>query len=146
MNITMKRLSATMVAAALLLGASACSNDEKAKDAPVETKAGDAPVENDGSGGQGPGDPAGNPGEGLDVGDALGAGEALDAIGPEGVASAMVTATGAERYEMQGDVVHLYLSPEGTINNAEMACMVANAVINEGDEVVIHDAEGETAC
>lgn len=131
MNITMKRLNATVLAAALLLGASACSSDEKAKDAPVGNRAAD---------GESPGAPAGDPGEGLDVG------EALDAVGPEGVASAMVSAMGAERYEMQGDVVHLYLSPDGMIDNAMMACIVAGSVTNEGDEVVIHDGDGETAC
>ena len=146
MNATMKRLNATVLAAALLLGASACSSDEKAKEAPLVTKAEDASVENEATDGQSPGDPAGDSGEELDVGEALGAGEALDAIGPEGVASAMVSAMGAERYEMQGDVVHLYLSPDGMIANAMMGCIVANGVINEGDEVVIHDADGETAC
>lgn len=131
MNETMKRLTGVALAAGLLLGASACSSDEKATDAPVESE---------GTGGESPAAAAGEPGEEMDI-DA-----ALDAVGPEGVASAMVTALGAERYEMEGDVVHMYLSPDGSMNNAMMACMVANGVVDEGDVVVMHDADGETTC
>lgn len=79
-----------------------------------------------------------------DVVDALDAGEALDALGVEGVADALVIALDAERYEIDGETVHLYLSdesPQGVI-----ACVAASAVVPEGTAVVVHDGTGETPC
>lgn len=137
MNDKMKRLSAAVLAVGLLLGSAACSSDEKADTTPVEGEGAAASSESPSAGAEEPGDqPAGD----------VSFDEALDAMGPEGLASAMVTAMGAERYEMVGDVVHLYLSPDGSMNNAMMACMVADSVVNEGDVVVMHDADGETTC
>lgn len=71
--------------------------------------------------------------------------EALDMVGTDAIASALVSALKAERYEIVGDVVHLYLTDTGT-SDAMMACIVANAVVSD-TAVVVHDASGtETAC
>ncbi|MEO6987774.1 MAG: hypothetical protein ABI239_03915 [Aquihabitans sp.] len=131
MNTPTKRLGATVLAAALLFGASACSSDEKAKDAPVE---------NEGTGDTQPAAAGDDQSGGMDF-EAAG-----EVIGPEGVAGALVSAMGAERYEMQGSALHLYLSPDGMIKEALSACIVAESIVSEDDVVVIHDEAGETTC
>jgi hypothetical protein len=75
-----------------------------------------------------------------------GAAETLEDLSLESVGSALVSATGADRFEIEGDVLHLYLGddsrvPEGT------ECMVVTAVLSAGDEAVVHRPDGsELSC
>ena len=71
--------------------------------------------------------------------------DALDAVGLDGKGSALVSATGADRYEVDGDVLHLYLGdgarvPEGT------ECMVVMSILSEGEQAVVHRAGAEVSC
>jgi len=71
--------------------------------------------------------------------------QALDAMGVEGIASAMVTALDADRYEMDGETVHIYLASDSR-HDSMMACIVAGSLI-EDNPVVMHAADGsEQAC
>ncbi|HWL43510.1 MAG TPA: hypothetical protein VNQ73_11250 [Ilumatobacter sp.] len=73
--------------------------------------------------------------------DALGVGDALDLVDVEVVAGALVSALDAERYEMDGETIHVYL---GDSYDAMMACIVATAVVAD-NPVVVHDATGTTS-
>jgi hypothetical protein len=72
--------------------------------------------------------------------------DALDAVGLEGKGDALVTATKADRFEVEDGVLHLYLNdgssvPEGT------ECIIAGSVLSDGEQAVIHRADGtEVPC
>lgn len=74
-----------------------------------------------------------------------GADQALDTMGVEGIADAMVSALDADRYEMDGETVHIYLA-RGSRYDPMMGCIVAGSLI-EDNPVVMHAADGsEQAC
>jgi hypothetical protein len=70
---------------------------------------------------------------------------ALEAAGIEGVADALAFATKAERYEVDGNTVHLYLGEESQLRG-ETACIAATAVLAEDHNAVIHDDGQEFPC
>lgn len=70
---------------------------------------------------------------------------ALEAAGIEGVADALAFATKAERYEVDGNTVHLYLGEESQLRG-ETACIAATAVLAEDHQAVIHDDGQEFPC
>lgn len=70
---------------------------------------------------------------------------ALEAAGIEGVADALAFATKAERYEVDGNTVHLYLGEESQLRG-ETACIAATAVLAEDHLAVIHDDGQEFPC
>lgn len=75
-----------------------------------------------------------------------GAGEALDGVPLDAKGSAIVSAAGADRYEIEGDVLHVYM-PEGSRLPAGTECMVVGSVLTEGEKAVVHRADGtEIAC
>lgn len=91
--------------------------------------------------------PSADAGTAVDAGDLGidGVDEALDAVGPEGVASALVSALDADRYEIVDGTIHVHLG-DGSRYEPMVACIAATAVVAD-DPVVIHDASGaSTAC
>lgn len=134
--------SVAFAASVLVLGA--CGGDDggdAAADAPdVEATTGSDPASNPPNDSNG--SDAGavdNPLGGADV-DA-----ALEAAGIEGVADALAFATKAERYEVDGNTVHLYLGEESQLRG-ETACIAATAVLAEDHQAVIHDDGQEYHC
>lgn len=76
---------------------------------------------------------------------AVGAGDALASVGIGALASALESATKADRVEIDGDTIHLYLGDESSIRG-ESACIVTGAILSEGQFAVIHDNGIEFAC
>lgn len=74
-----------------------------------------------------------------------GASEALEALGPERIAEALVSTLDAERYEILDGTVHIHLGDDASYS-AMVACLVGSAVIAD-TPVVVHGADGtENAC
>jgi hypothetical protein len=150
-------LPTRFAAAALVAGlalAGCGSDDDSADPTPQETT--DAGAATDGGsaeGGSADGgtDTAegGSMGSGDGIAEAIGGEgteEVLDAMGIEGKGDALVTATKADRFEVEDGVLHLYLNdgsgvPEGT------ECMIVGSVLSDGEQAVIHRADGtEVPC
>ncbi len=136
------RLAAVALAASVLV-LGACGGDDDgdaAADAPVaEATTGSDPGSDPGSDTGSDTGSVDNPLGGADV-DA-----ALEAAGIEGVADALAFATKAERYEVDGNTVHLYLGEESQLRG-ETACIAATAVLAEDHKAVIHDEGQEFPC
>jgi hypothetical protein len=147
------RLAAAALVAGLAL-AGCGSDDESADPAPQETT--DTVVAADASstdgtadGGSSDGADGGSTSSGDGIAETIGGEgteEVLDAASIESKGDALVTATKADRYEVEDGVLHLYLDdsssvPEGT------ECMIVGAVLSEGEQAVIHRADGtEVPC
>lgn len=75
-----------------------------------------------------------------------GASEALDGLGLENKGSALVSAMGADRFEVEGDVLHVYVSDASRVP-AGTECMVVGAILSDGEMAVVHLADGtEVSC
>ena len=73
-------------------------------------------------------------------------GEALDSLGLDSKGSALVSATNGERYEVEGDVLHLYLGDDAGMPEGS-ECMIVGAVLSSGEKAVVHHADGtEVSC
>jgi len=70
---------------------------------------------------------------------------AIDDVGVGTKAYALSTALGADRYEIDGNTVHLYLG-DGASLRGSAACIVTGSVLGEGEFAVIHDGGEEIAC
>jgi len=70
---------------------------------------------------------------------------AIDDVGVGTKAYALSTALGADRYEIDGNTVHLYLG-DGASLRGSAACIVTGSVLGEGEFAVIHDDGEEIAC
>lgn len=80
-----------------------------------------------------------------DLVDALGAGDALDSVGIGGLGFALATALKAERHEIDGNTVHLYLG-DGSSLRGDTACIVTDSILGDGQFAVIHDEGQEFVC
>ena len=150
------RLIVAGFAAATLLLAGCGGDDDSASDTSTEAATGsgasDAGASGSGSGDGGSadgGDVSGIGSDGSGIAEAIGGDEmvdALDSVGLEGKGNAILTATGAERFEVDGDVLHVYLGNDSRVPEGG-ECMVVGAVLSEGERAVIHRADGtEVAC
>lgn len=70
--------------------------------------------------------------------------EAMSTMSLDTRAGAMASAVGAERYEVDGDTVHLYVADDASANVG--TCIGASAVLEEGESVVIHGPGVEETC
>lgn len=77
--------------------------------------------------------------------DALGASDALDSVGIGTIAFALATALKADRHEIDGNTVHLYLN-DGSSLRGDTACIVTDSILGEGQFAVIHDDGEEFVC
>lgn len=71
-----------------------------------------------------------------------GAQEALDALGIDGIAAALKIALSAERTEVEGGTIHIYLGAASSYTS-QIACIAATAVSSDAP-VVVHEARGDT--
>lgn len=135
------------LAGSLLVGCGG-SDDASPADTPAQ-EATDGGSSSAGAGDAGSSDAGSAGGSANGIAEAIGGEgltDALDSMGLEGKGSALLTATKADRFEMEGDVGHLYLGegagvPEGT------ECMIVGAVLSEGEQIVVHRADGsEITC
>lgn len=86
---------------------------------------------------------AGGMGNG-DIAEAIGgqdARDAIDALGIDRLGETIVSVSDATRYEVDGNVLHLWLEDDSP-SAPMMLCMVAKGVINEDTSAVVHDHEG----
>jgi len=60
-------------------------------------------------------------------------------------AYALSSAMGADRYEIDGNTVHLYLS-DGASLRGSTACIVSGSILGDGEFAVINDGDEEIAC
>jgi len=123
------RLAATAIGGLLLLAACGGGSDgDVGRGADEPTTAG-APVGDAG---------------GAEVAERIGgegASEALASVGLENKGEALVSAADAERFEIVGGVLHLYLG-DGARLPAGTECVVVGSILTEGEQAVMHRADG----
>lgn len=69
----------------------------------------------------------------------------LDQVGLESKGDAIVFATGAERYEIDGSTIHVYFGESASVP-AGIECMVVTGVLSDGETAVVHRGGNSTPC
>ncbi len=143
---TTRSLAALALATLLLVGCGG-GRDDEAEDAPTTEASGDMGGTED-SGADSTGD-GGDAGADTGIAEGIGgedAADALDAVRLESKGDALVTATNAERYEVEDGVLHLYLGDEARVPEGT-ECIILGSVLTGDEQAVVHLADGsEVTC
>lgn len=155
-----RRLVAALAVVGSLVLAGCGGDDDPSSDPAPAAADGNGQSTNDvaeggGASSEDPGDGAGGysggSGDGTSTGMAEAIGgddvaEALDAVGLEGKGHALVVASGADRYEVEGGVLHLYLGGDASMPEG-VECMIVGSVLTGEEKAVVHRADGtEVSC
>ncbi|NLD78332.1 MAG: hypothetical protein GX643_16890 [Acidimicrobiales bacterium] len=140
----MHKLAAFALLGAVLLGG--CGDDGGDE---AGSGAGGGTGQDVGAADQSGGDGQGGAGSAPDIAESIGGEDlagALDSLGLEAKGEALLSATDADRFEIEGDVLHLYLSDGGGIPEGT-ECMIVGAVLSDGEKAVVHRGdETEVSC